>query len=163
MKTPQEFAEAYYAKRGQSVQLLPFFYCTSFVNEVSDTVLVPLTNIIGIDRDSDFVWCDLRAVVSNNNAHSPTDPTQLITNTKAGLTIQLGETGRTFTDIIPGTTPFTIALTDLSGWADRPFILYEPFIVSARTAIFVTLSSTSHLSAVDVAFHGMKAVPGPLA
>lgn len=162
MKTPQEFAEAFYAARGQSVQLLPFFYCTSFTFSPNGTVPVPLTQVIATDRDSDFVWCDIRAVVSLFDNIEPTDPTQLLTDTKCALSISIGETGRQMTEQSGTTQQPGITLGDLSGWADRPFVLYEPLIITARTVIYVTLSSTTTITAVDVALHGMKAVPGSL-
>ena len=160
MLTPQQYAEAYYAARGRSVQLLTFFYCTSF----DATQAGPITNQLAGDRDSDFVLCDVRAVVSVRNP-DVAPRTFLVTQTRDELLIRIGESGRTLTDVVAGGPEPGVNIVDLSGWADRPFVFYEPVIVTARTVLEVTLwphtiAGTVHR--VDVAFGGMKAISGPL-
>ena len=158
MLTPQQYAEAYYAARGQSVQLLPFFYCTS----VDLLQPGPIFTLLPIDRDSDFVLCDVRAVVSRKVRFQLLNALQ--TSGRDQLLIEIGRTGRTLTDA-PNDSGDAVNIVDLSGWADRPFVFFEPVILAARTVLSLAVIPDQRVPRVvvktlDLAFGGMKAIPG---
>jgi hypothetical protein len=145
MLSASQIVDEMYARLGASVQLLPFTYTRSFTGVGAAPANLPMA--IKTDNDSDFIWFDTRSI-----AYTAAGVPQL--RVRAFLSFRLGVTGRALTE------PIAPALA-VAGQAERPFVFYDPIVIPARSALFVTLTTlVDTIDSLELSLSGVKAVQG---
>jgi hypothetical protein len=146
--------EDLYAKqRKRLVELLPFFYSTSFTTLAASPSTV--AQGIPINSDSHFVarYVTLTAFTGAANA-------QVVATATAPLTIQFLDTssGRTLFDNAQPVQNVCGGAAAGVGMGSLPFIFPEPLLIKAGGSIQITLSNigNSTFTRVDVTFPGFK-------
>jgi hypothetical protein len=160
MRSAVQIVQDAYSADGSGVELLPFFY-SGRIAVNAESAIQTSTEMISIDRDSDFVWFDTRII-----AHVFVEGFDVpVFNYRAFLTFQLNGTGRHIeqgVNALNANAPIGGSILSIAGQADRPFVFYEPVLVPARTAIVVTLliPPATFGKTLDVLFTlgGMKAI-----
>ena len=146
--------EDLYAKqRARLVELLPFFYSTSFTTlGVSPS---SVTQTIPINADSHFVARYVALTAFTGAANS-----QVVAATIAPLLIQFLDTssGRTIFDNAQPIASVVGGAASPSAQGSLPFIFPEPLLIKAAGSLNVTLTNigATTFTRVDVSFPGFK-------
>ncbi len=143
--------DLYNKQRARQVELLPFFYSTSFQNSVV-AAGVTVTLPIGIQSDSHFVarYFTLTAYTAGLVVAVATPP----------LLIQFFDSasGRTLFDNPQPIQNVTGGVAAAAGTGSLPFILPEPWLIRAGGNVQVTLVNlgAAAFNRVDVSLPGIK-------
>lgn len=145
--------DLYQLQRQRKVELLPFFYSTSFTTLGASPSSV--TQAIPINADSHFVarYVSITPYTGAANA-------QVVAATTAPLLIQFLDTssGRTIFDNAQPVTNVCGGLMASPGNGAAPFVFPEPLLIKAGGSLNVTLTNigNSTFTRVDVSFPGFK-------
>jgi hypothetical protein len=160
MRTPVQIAEEGYAQLGARVELWPFSYAARMNTPVAAGVVTDLT--ISIDNDSDFVWMQSSFLNYNTLAADQEQP-----RAQTLVSVQISLSGRTITESLASSTAGgvqnTVYAKEQFGWsAEEPFVLYEPIIVPARSAVNLRVlawegSAFGNPGEIEFTLHGAKA------
>lgn len=143
--------DLYARQRARQVEILPFFYSTSFQNNAV-AAGVTVTQTIGIQSDSHFVdrYLQLTAYTTGLVVATATPP----------LLIQLFDTasGRTVFDNPQPIQNVCGGAASGVGTGNMPFILPEPWLIRAGGQVQVTIVSLAagNFVRVDVTLAGFK-------
>lgn len=144
--------DLYQRQRARQVEILPFFYSTSFVASVVAAGLT-VTQTISIQSDSHFVarYFMLTAYASNPFLVAPATPPLLIQFFDTG-------SGRTLQDNPQPVQNMTGGVAAAAGTGSLPFILPEPWLIRAGSAVQVTLINLGTITfpRVDLTLSGFK-------
>lgn len=143
--------DIYARQRARQVEVVPFFYSTSFQNSVL-TAGATITQSIGIQSDSHFV-CRYWTIATYTAG-------LVLSVATAPLLIQFFDTasGRTIFDNLQPIQNVMGGVAAGVGQGSLPFILPEPWLCRAGGQVQVTLSNVGGATVVraDVTMSGMK-------
>ena len=159
MRTPAEIIEAGYAQLGARVELWPFIYSARMNTPAVAGTVTDL--VVQMDNDSDFAWFQSSFLNYNTLAADQEQP-----RAQTLVSVQLSLSARLFTESLAGSTAGgvqnTVYAKEVFGWtAEEPFVLYEPVIVPARSAILLRVLTWEpnpgpNPAEIEFAFHGSK-------
>lgn len=145
--------DLYQLQRARKIELLPFFYSTSFTTLVAAPSTV--TQAIPVNADSHFV-----ARYVSITPFTGAIPTQVIAAASAPLLIQFLDTssGRTIFDNAQPVSNVCGGLMASPGNGSAPFVFPEPLLIKAGGSLQVTLTNlgATVFTRVDVSFPGFK-------